>query len=203
MATTSGDSKDYPNKIVVPSDRTPTVFNEDALSGAIIGNVLGGNDHALLGTVAGGAVGGMIGKQQMEHEYSKGRTVSKPASAGRSILMGVVAGGLTIGLLGFLAADILALPVILAATGVAAAVGGLIGYVANKSAAADYDTAKAYYNEHGGQYQGRERETQKEQMQGYKVTPEEYALLQKRLAEKPSRVQALEAQQAGLHTHTR
>ncbi len=171
--------KDFPDVIVVPAGRSPSYLNGEALTGALVGDVLSDN---IVGTLAGGAIGGMIGKERMQHESEHGREVHKPGSLGGKLAFNGIVGGVVAGL--FAAALAMSGMVLIAAGIVAggAAIGSAIGYVSHQGKVKDYDAAKSYFERHGGHYEGREREAQKSQSKPYQVTPEEYALLQQKLA---------------------
>lgn len=166
-----------PDAIIVPSDRTPTLVNSEAVTGLLIGDMIGGRRHAGTGMIAGGLIGGMLGKERIERENREGRVVRKPADMATSVL---TAGGLAAvigGVVGFLinpSAPALALGF----AGIMASINGAIAAAMHGSRVAEYDQAAQYYQEHGGHYQGRARE---ESMRASGITREEAEALEKRL----------------------
>jgi uncharacterized protein YcfJ len=174
---------EFPKSIRVPSNTSPTMFNDEAITGAIIGNAVGGSNNGLFGALAGGAIGGMFGKERMQREYTEGRVVNDPGPGTVGIVVSSLVGAFAAGIIG--AALFNPVGVVLA-LGVGTIGGAMVGHATHKNAVLDYEAAKTYFVEHGGHYQGREREAQV----GQAVTAEEYRVLKQRL----------EAMQKGTHT---
>ncbi len=172
------EDKTIPDAIVVPSSRTPTLVNTEAVTGLLIGDMVGGRRHAGMGMVAGGLIGGMLGKERIERENREGRVVHKPADMATSVL---TAGGLA-ALVGGVVGLIVGQGAPLLAIGFASIMAGVNGAIAaamHGSRVAEYEQAAQYYQQHGGHYQGRERE---EQMQASSsITKEEAEALKERL----------------------
>lgn len=175
------EDKDYPSVIKVPSNQHETLFNHSAFTGAIIGDVLTGSQNKFPGMMAGGLIGGLLGRERIARENHEGRPVPKPASPE----IALAGGGLTGGALGALVALAVVSGVGLPALGIAAAAGAAVGMLmgrnANQHAQQDYEMAKHYYDEHG-LYQGAASEVAKN-VNIFVVSPEEAKLLETKLAE--------------------
>ena len=82
---------------IIPTNENPTFWNKDNALGALIGTFVAGP----FGLIAGGAIGGFLGKSKMENELETGKVIKEPTfwnkDAAIGAMLGVLAGGLLVG----------------------------------------------------------------------------------------------------------
>lgn len=198
----------------VESRVEPTFWNRNITLGASIG-LLSGLLFPPIGGIAllaGGIIGGFMGKARMEREAENGKDVKPPTFWNRSVINGAALGDIAAGMIGV--AVVIGSAIASIPTGATPAVahaamqtavqssmgwvalggvagitaGGIIGgYMGKGRMEKEYKSAQEYVAQHGGEYRGRAVEESLSRQapvppRNYTVSQEEAALLESRLA---------------------